>query len=315
MEAHATDPSIHGGGGITDHGLLIGIGDDDHTQYLTPQRHEAAPHDHGALAGLDDDDHPQYLKLSEHDAIVHGHGALGGLDDDDHPQYLNDARHDALDHRTILSESPTYPPGDFLKDGVVGFDDYLVFKRVYGKSDADPDWNDDFAQDYWGGPIRYSDCDIAVSPGVPGQDGVIDYEDFKLFKKGYQNIPVNDFLGLEMRAFTVESAGAPVDGNPVSFSGAAPWNLSRGRFGVGVYTFALTLSSAWNVGADKTITLDTSLQNQFFSFLNARALYGAASLTVMVSADTILMTNNSGTRIDPGQVVNITIIGLVNPAL
>ena len=40
--------------------------------------------DHGALTGLADNDHPQYRLVA--DAI--DHGALGGLSDNDHPQYL-----------------------------------------------------------------------------------------------------------------------------------------------------------------------------------------------------------------------------------
>ncbi len=66
-----------GGGGVTDHGLLTGLADDDHTQYHNDARGDArypllghdhdtdySPlghgHDHGDLAGLADDDHPQY---------------------------------------------------------------------------------------------------------------------------------------------------------------------------------------------------------------------------------------------------------------
>jgi len=62
------------GGGVSDHGALTGLGDDDHSQYLnnarhdTPSRHTlgtVVPHDdHGALSGLGDDDHSQYLLAS-----------------------------------------------------------------------------------------------------------------------------------------------------------------------------------------------------------------------------------------------------------
>ena len=60
-----------GGGGVTDHGALTGLADDDHTQYLNNTRHDTTarhtlgtvvPHDdHGLLSGLADNDHPQYL--------------------------------------------------------------------------------------------------------------------------------------------------------------------------------------------------------------------------------------------------------------
>ena len=48
---------VGGGGGVTDHGALTGLADNDHPQY----RLVADAIDHGALGGLADNDHPQYL--------------------------------------------------------------------------------------------------------------------------------------------------------------------------------------------------------------------------------------------------------------
>lgn len=50
-------PTGGGGGGVTDHGALSGLSDNDHPQY----RLVADAIDHGALGGLSDNDHPQYL--------------------------------------------------------------------------------------------------------------------------------------------------------------------------------------------------------------------------------------------------------------
>ena len=56
--------------GISDHGELSGLGDDDHGQYLTtgrhdtPTRHGSSVVDHGSIGGLGDDDHPQYVLAS-----------------------------------------------------------------------------------------------------------------------------------------------------------------------------------------------------------------------------------------------------------
>jgi len=79
-----------GGGGVTDHGQLTGLGDDDHTQYLNTTRHDTTarhtlgtvvPHDdHGQLTGLADDDHTQYTKhpaTSTDNAIVRWDGTGG----------------------------------------------------------------------------------------------------------------------------------------------------------------------------------------------------------------------------------------------
>ena len=82
-----------GGGGVTDHGALTGLADDDHTQYLKEEASgglpseipdhlhtgvaEAGTLDHGAaLTGLTDDDHTQYQKESEKGAAS-GYASLG----------------------------------------------------------------------------------------------------------------------------------------------------------------------------------------------------------------------------------------------
>jgi len=111
LGAHLSDTDIHGGGGVTDHGALSGLADDDHPQYLNSPRHSTTGHaglpgvvsDHGALSGLSDDDHQQYLNSTRHSGLNHSglpgvvndHGGLSGLGDDDHAQYLNNSRHDS----------------------------------------------------------------------------------------------------------------------------------------------------------------------------------------------------------------------------
>lgn len=92
-----------GGSGVTDHGLLTGLEDNDHPQY----RLASEAIDHGALSGLADDDHSQYLNNARHDATARhtlgtvvphdDHGALSGLSDNDHPQYLLAASGKAAD--------------------------------------------------------------------------------------------------------------------------------------------------------------------------------------------------------------------------
>ncbi|OPZ44609.1 MAG: hypothetical protein BWY95_02097 [Bacteroidetes bacterium ADurb.BinA104] len=103
------------GSGVTDHGALTGLADNDHPQYLLTTGKAAdsdkldgknstyfAPAssvvtDHGALTGLADDDHSQYLNNTRHDTTTRhalgtvvphdDHGQLTGLADDDHTQY------------------------------------------------------------------------------------------------------------------------------------------------------------------------------------------------------------------------------------
>lgn len=68
---------------ITDHGALNGLGDDDHSQYLTTGRGDARyakpidiVTDHGTLQGLGDDDHPHYLNVGRGDLRYYTQTAL-----------------------------------------------------------------------------------------------------------------------------------------------------------------------------------------------------------------------------------------------
>ena len=99
---------VAGGGsgdpGVSDHGALTGLLDDDHTQYLTAARGDSRYDALGAASSGDSahtsagDPHPQYLTPTEGNAAyattghTHAtptidHGATTGLADDDHTQY------------------------------------------------------------------------------------------------------------------------------------------------------------------------------------------------------------------------------------
>ncbi len=83
------------GSGVSDHGALTGLADDDHPQYLTEARADvryaiqgsggSGVTDHGVLTGLGDDDHPHYYNQVRGDAryslTTHGHAvATGSVD-------------------------------------------------------------------------------------------------------------------------------------------------------------------------------------------------------------------------------------------
>lgn len=102
-------------GGVTDHGALTGLGDDDHSQYHNDTRGDARYYTETEMDGGQMD--TRYYTETESDAtfapvaegVTNGdthdhvggdgaqidHGALGGLGDDDHTQYHNDTRGDA----------------------------------------------------------------------------------------------------------------------------------------------------------------------------------------------------------------------------
>lgn len=114
--------------GVTDHGALTGLADDDHTQYHTNTRHDA--HDHSTALGtaviqdlsnvtitsvandevlawngsawINQTAAEAGLATSGHTHSAPDHGTLSGLGDDDHTQYLNTSRHNSEDHSTAM---------------------------------------------------------------------------------------------------------------------------------------------------------------------------------------------------------------------
>lgn len=88
------------GGGITDHGALSGLGDDDHQQYTLVNGTRSFTNK------INYSSHPTFSNDTElidkkyvddlASSFTLDHGELPGLLDDDHPQYLTEARGDAL---------------------------------------------------------------------------------------------------------------------------------------------------------------------------------------------------------------------------
>ena len=71
----ATKKYVDDNVGVTDHGALTGLADDDHTQYYNATRHTKAVHDalgldHGSLSGKGDYDHDQYLRKNGAQAMT-----------------------------------------------------------------------------------------------------------------------------------------------------------------------------------------------------------------------------------------------------
>lgn len=86
MDLRETGLAYASGGtsGVTDHGALVGLSDDDHANYLTITRHDtttrhgASVVDHGTIAGLTHDDHTQYL-LSDGSRALSGNLSVNAL--------------------------------------------------------------------------------------------------------------------------------------------------------------------------------------------------------------------------------------------
>lgn len=127
-EAAGVKWAAGGGGGVTDHGALTGLADDDHSQYLNVTRHDADDHsalqiveaqitdlDHDDTDAIHDNVAGEFAAITEKASPVSAdllliedseaanakkrvqvgnlsggvdHGGLAGLADDDHTQYL-----------------------------------------------------------------------------------------------------------------------------------------------------------------------------------------------------------------------------------
>lgn len=115
--------------GEIDHGLLLGLDDDDHTQYYNSARHTKAVHDalaldHGSLSGLTDDDHTRYIDKDGSRAYT-GTG-IGFKDEDDMASDLADATASQqsikayIDNLITLDDYNMVENGDFSS----GWDDW-----------------------------------------------------------------------------------------------------------------------------------------------------------------------------------------------
>lgn len=107
-----------GVGGVSDHGALTGLADDDHPQYHNDARGDVryAPIANGVTNG-DSHDH------SGGDGAQIDHGSLAGLADDDHPQYALDT---ALAAATEWAPTPSRAVfwDDFWANDYSGDHDY-----------------------------------------------------------------------------------------------------------------------------------------------------------------------------------------------
>ena len=90
---------IGGGGGVTDHGALTGLADDDHPQYLLTTGKAA---DSDKLDGNDS----TYFSPTTHN---HDHGSLTGLGDNDHPQYVNTSSSQTVGGVKTFTSFPVTP--------------------------------------------------------------------------------------------------------------------------------------------------------------------------------------------------------------
>ncbi len=126
-------------------------------------------------------------------------------------------------------------PGDFgsagggLPDGVVDFEDLMIFALAYGSTEGDANWN----------PV----CDIASEGGVLEPDGVIDFEDLMIFAMHYgQRDKVNDVWAVTI---TYQSSMSKLQDKinqleeegklPASYKLNEPKELEKGVTGYEIY--------------------------------------------------------------------------------
>lgn len=109
--------------GVTDHGALSGLGDDDHAIYIKDSEYTAkgkilvgtaAGEFSAVTVGSDDQvltaDSAQAsgVKWTTPATVVTDHGNLTGLSDDDHPQYIKDSEYSTKGQILVATGSGTY---------------------------------------------------------------------------------------------------------------------------------------------------------------------------------------------------------------
>jgi hypothetical protein len=129
-------------------------------------------------------------------------------------------------------------PGDFGSadngppDGVVDFEDLMIFALAYGSTSADANWN--------------PDCDIAGQGSVT-PDGIIDFEDLMIFAMHY-----GESAATVINIAAIPGVTAPVTGaTPVTtitataqYTGTVTWSPVAATFaGATQYTATITLTA------------------------------------------------------------------------
>lgn len=153
VSSHTGDSSIHFTEGSIDHGSISGLGDDDHTQYVSltddgnrnamtgklnlasgelrlPQAADitsAFPSaEEGDLAWDTDDealyahDGTQWFAIAPASGIITDHGGLTGLGDDDHPQYTAWADTETISGVWTFAEGPIFEDEGSAPAGTAG---------------------------------------------------------------------------------------------------------------------------------------------------------------------------------------------------
>ena len=164
-------------------------------------------------------------------------------------------------------------PGDFGSanngppDGVVDFEDLMIFALAYGSTPTDANWN--------------LDCDIA-GPGSTSPDGVIDFEDLMIFALHYGEEEVADVV---INIAAIPGVTAPVTGGvPVTtitatdqYTGTVTWDPADNPFlGEIIYTATITLT----VKAGFTLT---GVAENFFTVAGATTATNNANQGVVTA--------------------------------
>ena len=161
-------------GGVTDHGALTGLDDDDHSQYHTDARgdarYSALGHTHAATdivsgtiatarLGSGTANSSSFLRGDQTwqtiSSGVTDHGALTGLADDDHSQYHTDARGDA---RYLRLAGGTVT-GAVTFNNSAAFNGSFTFAAglLHGSTEgATRFYFDGYAASYWYSPVGAS---------------------------------------------------------------------------------------------------------------------------------------------------------------
>jgi hypothetical protein len=182
-------------------------------------------------------------------------------------------------------------PGDFGSagggppDGVVDFEDLMIFALAYGSTPSDPNWN----------PV----CDIASEGGVLEPDGVIDFEDLMIFALHYGEnectlppAPTLSDLGNSLQSpatYTVEWSSV-TEATSYKFQEATSSNFSSG---LQEYTVTST-----NRSFSHTVSTDTTYYYRVAAVNNC----GQSSWS---NVENIEITSQTQEQITPGGMAYI----------
>lgn len=275
-----------GGGGVTDHGALTGLGDDDHTQYLTEARHDALP-----------SDNPHNVTAAQTGAETSAQLDVRDTANRDRANHTGTQTASTIsDFDTEVSNNPDV----VANTAKVSFPGFTSLLADYGFTDNSANWDAAFS---WGdhsllGYLTDAPSDGTTYGRLNGAWAAISSGSSSLWTESGSDIYYdsgNVGIGTTTPSEKLDVQGNTVLGGDVTFEGAMITHTSTSA--AGNYTILLTDHTIWKTGitgGGDTVTLPSgAADGQEFLIVDTSGTAGTNFISLATAGSELI--NGSAT--------------------